>query len=67
LIRIYLHTFENGLSDIKILIENINVIIFKKAEKSLKRRIFLLKADKVAGLLQTPLHYRQLPITNSSF
>jgi len=50
LIRIYLHTFENGFSDIKTLIENINSIILKKAERTEKSRIFLLKADKMAGL-----------------
>ncbi len=33
LIRIHLHTFENDLSDIKILVENINGIILKNQEK----------------------------------
>jgi hypothetical protein len=34
--RIYLHIFENGLSDIKILIENMNDIILKQQKKMTK-------------------------------
>jgi hypothetical protein len=60
LIRIYLYTFENGLSDIKILVENIKSTILKKqkkigkAEKTSKSRIFLLKSEEVAALADTP-------------
>ena len=51
LIRIYLYTFENGLSDIKILVENIKSTILKKqkkigkAERTEKKQKNLQKAE----------------------
>ena len=51
LIRIYLYTFENGLSDIKILVENIKSTILKKqkkigkAERTEKKQKKLQKAE----------------------
>jgi hypothetical protein len=63
LIRIYLYIFKNNLSNIKIFDKNIKNKILKKAEKNEKNRkdrkkaektsksrIFLLKAEEVAGL-----------------
>jgi hypothetical protein len=50
LIRIYLYIFKNTLSNIKIFDKNIKNKILKKAEKTSKSRIFLLKAEEVAGL-----------------
>jgi len=74
LIRIYLHTFENGLSDVKLLVENINGAVLKKQKKwqkqkgqkdtrkVFKSRIFLPKAEEVAGLDLRFIKYSVLEI-----